>query len=288
MSFIDLKLHAKNESMDEYLASPAMSASKCKAFLRSPKHFKAEFIDGFKKKSAALEFGDICHAAILEPSRFLKYVIVEPEFTGLTKDGKESKQSGEAREKKKVWYEALAPENIIVTAQQQIDLIGIINSVKEHDVAREKLEKGIPEHSFYFTDPVTKLPCKFRPDFLTEDGWILDIKTTTDARNKIFMRSVDKYEYNISAAFSTMGFREIFGQDPRGYVFIAVEKECPWDCGVHVADAFVLETGKDSIAKAMALAKRCFEENRFPGCQEGQAENISMPPWRSFEWTMDS
>lgn len=268
---LDWKKNAVVETNDAYHQNNAMSASRIKTILRSALHFKSEWIDGFREEpTPAMRFGQLCHAAILEPERFQRHVLYAPDVDRRTKEGK-----AEYSEFEKL----IAPESIIVKQKEAEQIKGMIDSVRNHPVAVQLLSRGIAEHSFYFDDSVTGIRCKFRPDWLTEDGYIINLKSTTDASREAFTKQLSNLQYDIAAAISMVGFRQIFNQDARAYVYLAVEKERPWACNVFVADAIIIEKGEELFRQGMARYAECLKDNYWPG-YSNEAENISLAPWR--------
>lgn len=264
---VDIAAHARKEPSDVYHARPEMSASKVKAVLRSLAHFKSEFIDEEgKKDTPSLRFGTIVHTALLEPARFMKCHVIEPALNKNTNAFKD-------------WKAALHPEAIPLSAGDADAVVRIIHAVKAHPVASSLLAKGIAEHSYFFTEAQTGVACKMRPDYLTEDGWIVDIKTAHDASREAFTRAIGQHRYDISAGLYSEGFRTIFGQMPRGYVYVACETDAPYCCAVYVADETVCEKGLEDARRALWLYKHAAERNEWPGYQSTEAENISLPHW---------
>lgn len=263
-----------NDTMEQYLANPAMSASKCREILRSPLHFKTRYIDPFEEnETPALRFGKLAHAALLEPRRFLENFRVEPDVNRRTNAGKEALAA---------WHASLPQGAIALDGEEAKAIVGMCDALMAHPVASGLLKNGVAEHSLYWQNEATGMACKIRPDYLTEDGWLINVKTSLDASRKEFTRDIGTYDYHLGAAMQTMGFRAKFGHDPKGYVFVVCEKKPPYAVAVYVADDSVIEIGTDGVMRALQRAKACFSENRWPGYQE-EAENISVPYWMMAE-----
>ena len=196
-----------------YHKHPAINSGKIIEVLRSPLHYKSRFIDGNERKQTpAMLFGQICHAALLEPHRFQENFVIKPEF------------KGEGSRKAKAEWEASLPPAAIVLDQEDADtIVGMTASLLKHPGAAFLLKQGIAEQSLYFEDEVTGLPCKVRPDFLSESGFVINFKTTTDASKRSFSRDIWTYKYHIAAGLYLTGFKKVFGREAKGYAFIAVE-----------------------------------------------------------------
>lgn len=262
------------ESMEDYHKNPAIGASKINLMLKSPAHYKWYCLDGNEKKETpALWFGKIAHLAMLETEEFnLRFVL-------------EAKFAGTGSRKAYADWEASLPTGTIILSDSEYETlrwmsINLKNEKQYPDVVQFMKKPGVREHSFYFTDPVTGLQCKFRPDFLTEDGWIMDLKTTTCSRTQDFERNLRTYGYHVSAAFYCYGFEQVFGYKPRGYVFVPIEKTAPYIPAVLTAsEATVITAGEIDFRKGLNLIKECTEKNYWPGYQRG-VENVSIPDYQ--------
>lgn len=267
-----MTLHSKavKEPMEFYQKHPAISGTKIKTMLRSPAHFKDRYIDGNEDKpTPAKQFGILAHTAILEPKLFQEHMVLKPEFKG---EG--------SRKAKKEWEESLPPTALVMDQEEADEILGMIASVQNYEVAASLLRKGIAEHSFYYNDPDTGTPCKFRPDYVTEDGWLVNIKTAASAQRHDFMSAMVRFGYHVSVAHELIGYRAIYGHDAKGYAFVVIEKGRPFVCAVYSPDTAVVDIGETERKHGMKLIMECYasQDWRF---QRG-AENISVPNWKMY------
>ncbi len=87
------------------------------------------------------------------------------------------------------------------------------------------------EQSLFWTDPVTGLPCKCRPDGVIEyNGMplIVDLKSTSCKSVQQFYDTIIKYGYDRQAAWYEDGYYQCFESVPQ-FMFIAVQKVAPFD-----------------------------------------------------------
>jgi hypothetical protein len=249
-------------------------------FLRSPQHFHSAYVMGIKQKNTeSLKFGNMIHCLILEPEKFKKLYVVEPEFTGYTKDGKLSNLSGEAKEKKKAWYSELSPGAQVVE-QKHLDAVeGMANAIVKHPIAKEVFKEGLSEVTGYYRDPETGLKCVIRPDRInTRLHALVDLKTTENASLAAFQRSLVNYGYENQNFMYDFGYEQITSKKAEMNIFVAIEKEPPYAVAVYVADESVKDCGSRGYRKAMKGIKQCLETGIWPGYQT-EAQNISMPAW---------
>lgn len=287
----DFKAFMKeNLSAEEYHADKtAMSSTGIRKILKqSPAHFLSHWTgmdddDGDVEKEH-FRYGRIVHMALLEPKEFLNRYVIEPEFTGKTKDGKESKQSKEAKDKRAAWWAQQHESAIIVTQQEYNDLIGTVGSIQSHEQARNILRNGMFECSGWFRDPETGVKCRFRPDCLTPDPEnpsrvvLVDFKTTRDSSEGLFSHHMAEYQYQVQLAFYALGLRSIYGEYPTQIGILYVEKTAPYDVGLTWLDDDDFEDGMRRVRHALEIYKVCRERNQYPGRQK-EAKIIRLPKW---------
>lgn len=263
----EIRSKAVKEPSASYFAHPSMSCSMIREILRSPAHFKYRYIDGHKDKDTPAKlFGTITHTALLEPRRFLDQYVIAPDLNKNTNAYKD-------------WKAGLPAETLILKREEADAIITMCENVSSHPVAGDLLRGATMEHSLYFEEEETGIQCRVRPDAITDDGYVVDLKTTRNASREQFMRSIANYRYDISAGLYTHAFERVFKQPPKGYVFIAIESDAPYSVAVYIADASVVEVGLAAARRGLKAWKACVEADRWPGYQDDVAENISLPHW---------
>lgn len=247
---------------EEYHAFPAVSAHGLMAIRRSAAHYLYARMNP-KPPSDAKSFGTLTHFMLLEPEVLRARFVHEPVFMGLTKEGKESTQSKDAREKKKAWHAALAPDAIVCTPDDVAGLMWIIKNLRAHPTASQLLREGAAEVSGFAQDPVTGYDIKCRWDFL-RPGYGIDVKTCKNASYEAFHHDAYKYGYDITAAQYLTVHKQLYGEEGQ-YVFIAIENEPPHEIAVYLADPAFIEKGHQRRSKAILRLTECIEQQRFPG-----------------------
>jgi len=265
----DFKPHWRFDlTNEEYHADKtAVSSTGLKKILKSPLSFYSSHVLGIREEETdAFRFGSAFHMALLEPKEFAKSFIVAPEFKGL----------GSVAAKKE-WRENQKKDAVILKEKEYADLIEMINSVERHPFACSILKNGRSEVSGYFTDPVTGIKCRIRPDFMhLGEGVLLDVKTTTDVESKKFSRTLWEYRYDFQMAFYSLGMELITGKPVRYPLYLAIEKKHPFECAVYSVDDIVLQKGKSDYDIAMKKLKECIESRSWLGYQN-KIETISLP-----------
>lgn len=237
----------------------------------SPAHFKARVIDGVEKKeSKAFREGNLIHAAILEPERFSKLMVVRPKFDMRTNAGKAESKAWDSEN-----------EGRISVSESELEMLrGICNSLLKKRTLLAMINAAKKEISGFFRHEATGIALKFRPDaILVDQGLVLDIKSTTDASLKGFDYAIRDYSYYVKAAFYLAGASALLGRPVEHYSWIAVEKAPPYDIAVYNMCPIYAEAGKKEFEELMQKLDRCLEKNEWPGYQGEESEYTSPPEW---------
>ena len=196
-------------SNEEYHAVDGLSSTQFDLMRKSMAAFK--YRKEFKKESVAFDEGDLIHNTILLP-HLVETNYLEAETKGLD-TVKADKQRAENPDKTIVgqgqigWAKELA---------RKVDLIygGYIRPAYK-------------EVSFFHYDKPTGLMFKCRPDIYDKErGYILDIKSSKATNHREFLRVLEDYDYDLSAAwyFDTL---KLCGYPVEIVGWIVVPKEAP-------------------------------------------------------------
>lgn len=260
-----------NIAFDVYAKSEGINSSGLKEILRSPAHYyEYRYNRVQEKESDALLFGKLFHYAVLEPELFHKNYVVMPKHDMRSKAGKELMEEWEKT------YVKL--EAIIVPEKFKDKLLQMVDKLLNHSKARKLLEKGHRETTLFWNDIETGELCKARPDFISEKGHIIDLKTSKDAREAKFSRDMWEYQYHIQAAHYCSGGRHTQTFDPNVFIFLVIEKEPPFEIGIYPAGTSVLGVGDQWRSKAMEIYSKCRKLNQWPG-YNASFRTIELPRW---------
>ena len=254
-------------SKKEYISKSGLDAA-----AKSGVHW-LDYKEGKKAApTAALRVGSAFHALILEPDVFENEFIYKPETTTktwlLTKEGKAWKQDQEDAGR------------TVLTLEEKEHLQRMSKSLLECPPAKKLLAAaGKSEQSYFWEDKETGLGCKCRPDYIFDDGsTIVDLKTTTDASYRGFLRSISNFRYHVQAGWYTHGLEQATGVRPERFIFIAVEKLPPYGVGVYQADLYMTVNGYDQAKIDLKKIAKWEKEGVYPNyCTDIQ--QISLPSW---------
>jgi exodeoxyribonuclease VIII len=121
---------------------------------------------------------------------------------------------------------------------------------------QELLEGAEVEASYYWRDPGSNLLLKARPDLVNKKKRILlDFKTTTDASFNSFRRSIANFSYDIQSAFYLDGVNAALGTDFNRFIFVAVEKQAPYEIALYELDEASIDVGRDLYKQGIKKLK---------------------------------
>lgn len=245
----------------------AVSSTKLKLLLKSPRLYLAA-LSGKVHSTASQSLGTAVHAALLEAARFDADYLVTPKFNRRTKSGKAEEAA---------YYRTHAGKQFISKGDAYI-ISRVRESITEHNNARRLLRGGTSEQAIFFRDPRTGLMCKVKLD-LIGDAAIVDVKTTTDASETEFRRTIGLLHYDLSAYMYQLAVKETTGKE-KPFVFIAAETEEPFNTAVYIASQKTLNDGRIKFEKAMDTLSYCLSSGDWFGYQrQGIPQEIDTPGW---------
>jgi len=258
----------------------ALRSSHLKQLKQSPAHFKYA-LENPREETEALRQGKLIHSAFECPEKFLDTHVVEPVFEGRTQDGKltTSANCKEVKEKRAAWLASQKPDVVIMTQADSDMIVGMTNAVSKHKLASRLLKDGIREVSGWVEDPETGVLLQYRPDFIHEAGYIIDLKSTRNAATWAFTHDIfsDRgFFYLLQAAHYTYCAKLMGHNKHDSFTFIAVEKTPPYGLNVISLSEHHLEAGEAWRRKLTKLYAECLEKDQWP-CYDERAVSPDIP-----------
>jgi exodeoxyribonuclease VIII len=254
----------------EYFAHPGVSKSSLDDFARCPAYYHAAHIARTVKRETtpAMQFGSLLHGLVLEGRA--DYHTKPDGMTFASKDGK-------------AWKEA-HQDKPILSADTAAELQAMASAILRHPHAAPLFGKGQAELAMFGTHKETGLAIKGRADWvgLADFGKhrLVDIKTTADASNAAFSRSIATYRYHVQAAMYCELAKQN-GYQVDDFYFIAIEKGDVPLINVRVLSQAAIELGKITLDAQLRDLKACSESDFWPdysGADNGPGV-IDLPPW---------
>ena len=217
------------------------------------------------EQTPAMLMGSAIHMAILEPNEFTSKFFVLPEGDGRTKAVKDAKAEAEAK------------GLICLSHDQGLDILGIVHAFHSHATAPSIIEEGRPEVSIFWEDQDTGLLLKARPDWLRDDGDVMDLKTTTDARWRSFEKTIYDLRYHVQAAMIEDGLKAL-GLPFENFLIVAVEKEAPYCMAVYRLAPEAIELGRKAYRADLSKLAAYLRDGGWEG-YPFEVQTIGLPTW---------
>lgn len=280
-ALLDLEdgLHAEFPADDYHARIPGVaSKGALDEIARSPARYKA-WLDGkVREETPALSLGKAIHMALLEPDRFARTYLIAPDFGPCRKTADCSSERAKDNKTRRDAWRAEHAGAVLLDSRDGATTLGMVRAVVEHPTASALLLDGIAEATLKWRDPETGLVCKGRPDYYLPDiATCLDIKSTVDAREDSFSRSIFNYGYHRQEAHYSDGFREV-KLPLEDYLLLAIEKEPPFDLSIWQLDDDARAVGREQVRAAMLKMAHFHALNEWPGYPIG-IHPISLPAW---------
>lgn len=253
---------ADYHGMLDYVSNSYLSKlNKCPAAAKIPQEDIPAFV-----------FGRACHAYVLEGEAvFFKEFCVAPELNKRTNEGKALFAEFQAQNSGKD----------VITSDDYNKIIEISAAVSNHSFAKAVLADGKSEQSVFWTDAATGIKCKCRPDRIPSNGAgvLVDLKTTSDAGEYGFTRSVSSYGYARQAAFYLDGVNAATGSSFDAFVFVAVEKEAPFRVETYLLDEEFLAWGRYEYRRLLEVEMECRKDGNYPNYQTNELVTLYKPKY---------
>lgn len=253
----------------------AISKSRLARMSVCPSYFKWHEDNPQEQTKDMLE-GSAFHKIVLEPDTFGKEFVVAPKFDRRTKEGKIAYNE----------FCEMVQSGISVINEEQYEMIcGMRESILRNPYAR-KLLNGNIEQSMYFTDDMTGVECKVRPDVWRKVGdriAVIDLKSTRSAMPNDFSRDVVKYHYDLQTYMYSYGVSKVMGVPIENvdFVFIAVEKEPPYLINVFQADNYIFQKGEADFREYVGTYAECMKTGNWYGLngEHDVINNLTLPSY---------
>ena len=246
----------------EYHSLPRLSASGAKTLLKSPARYKWER-EHPAKPTAAMEFGTMLHALVLEPHVFQARYALAPDVDRRTKDGKAA-------------LEAWQADNVgkLAVSVDDWDRVHRMARNVEASGAGDLMVGGkMEEPILWERDGV---PLKAKLDCLGKDS-IIDLKTTSADDEDGIQRAAWSFGYHISAAAYQEAAEVVTGRRlPK--VFVFVQSVAPYDVVILEASDDFIAKGREQWDRAVRLFAACSEFDDWPGMAAQFVSGKLTPP----------
>jgi exodeoxyribonuclease VIII len=239
----------------QYEAIEALSFTGLKELLKSPAHYQ-QWKATPSEETKALLIGKAVHLAVLKNADFLSTYAMAPECDRRTKEGKAIWQAS---------MDSLAPGQV----QLNFDDYNLVLSIADgafkicQDAGIDCLKQdGWRECAL--TAKSKETPLKGIPDLISDDGYIYDLKTTSDsAGERSALSTILNFKYHLQAAHY-INLAHAHRSDVRGFRVILVEKDAGHQGAIYEIAGDLLERGRKEVERAYSIYDQCSATKQWP------------------------
>lgn len=261
----------------EYHADKTSYSSSLIKLLDCPAKAK-HYMDNGSEYKDAYRLGTAIHTLVLEPEKFDSEFLTGIDCARRSKDDKAEwaafyKEHGFCgaydwviNNPASTWNGQFSKETgkHIVSNDEISDLHEIRDAVYANPDALELLEKGAAEQSIYAQDPETGLRLRVRPDFLSEAGFISDLKSIPDVDDWSIDKAIANYGYDLSQAMY-QHVTQLATGEWLPYCFIFVSKSKPAMCRVIALSEESAQKGWEKYQANKAKLAECLSTGEWSG-----------------------
>jgi hypothetical protein len=189
--------------------------------------------------------------------------------------------------------EAYAVGAVPLLAHEYEQVQEMAAALRAHPIASKLFDpkRGVPEQSLFWRDPVTKVVCRARLDWLPDrvDGIrmiIGDYKTCASAETKAATKAIHTHGYHQQADWYLDGIYALDLADKAAFVFVFQEKTAPYLVNVVEADQDFMKWGRVLNDKARDVYRHCMETGVWPGYSD-EVELAQLPPYADKQYEID-
>lgn len=232
-------------SPEEYHASPGLSYSSLKQFATSPAHYQA-----YLRKEHEREYlGTGTHMRTLERDRFDRIHTVIKDRRG--------KRADEAKELE-------AAGRFVVNESEYESICRMSDAITSDADCRALLCSGKAEQSVFWKDPATGLLLRCRPDWLRDDGVMVDLKYFNSVDPREVEKQVWRMRYHWQSAFYLDGGKAALGVNHSFFAHIIVTDADPFVARPFVLVDACLEKARLEYRPLLEKYSECKRTNHWP------------------------
>jgi exodeoxyribonuclease VIII len=224
-----------------------------------------------REETKALRMGTAIHCAVLEPERFARSYLAQPDLgDGRTKAGKEARAA---------WDASRDPSAIVLDADEHELVVRCATATREHHAVRELLRGGHAEQVLTWTDEETGLACKGRLDYLAP-AYLIDLKSMRAETLGAFAREVAGRLYHGQLAWYLDGAIASKRVDALAsqVICIGIQTVEPYDVVPGRIMPEDIERGRALYRGLLRRYVECRAANWWPGLAPGVV-NLQLPMW---------
>lgn len=257
---------------------------------KTPMHYRHWLTAPDMADTPALILGRAFHHIVLQPDLFTKIYIPEqkhPYNRPSLRQINAKKPSDETLKAIAYWRDWNTENDgkIELDEESMAKVVGMYDSVMLDPIAGPALARGRSEVVARWKDDRTGLECKAMFDCWLDDVFVLpDLKSTDDASDEGFPRSMAKWRYHVQAAHYCAAVKALTGEEA-SMPFIAVEKEAPYAVNIQRLGPESMRRGNEIRDRAMDKLNECLATDEWPGYRgkEGGVATVELPAYAFYD-----
>lgn len=221
-----------------------------------------------------MRFGSLVDMALFEPDRFEAETVVIPADA----PKRPAERSVNAANPKRETLQAIAwwkefdnrhPGAEQLTQDEARRINAILDRIYSHKTASRLIGgAGRAQASMFWTDPVTGLRMRGRPDYLHPEDILVDLKKVRSVNARDFRWQVRDLRYDVQLALYGDAYQQITGRKIREHAWIAFESEDPFHVVTYRAPEDMLERGRTLYRRDIDTLAECLRTNTWPSYSE--------------------
>jgi hypothetical protein len=259
------------DNIEYHKDTKRISKSGLDLIAKSPYHYWYEKINPnriYRQQTDEMILGSALHTIVFEHHKFdLEYAIA-PDVNRRTNKGKQELSE----------FQQATGNRTLLKPSEYETIVAMKKAIWENPAVQVLLSHGIAEHTLDWQEPMTGALCKIRPDWLSNTGFICDLKSTEDASEAAFARTVVNYRYDVQGGFYVDGVTAATGVVPKGFIFIVVEKKPPFMTALYCLSERDLDLGRQKYLKDLNTYQECLKTGIWQGYSQGVKE-LKLPDW---------
>lgn len=273
---IDMVDYHRNPNL---LPAPSLSSSGAKKLLgQSPFHFWFDSPMNPDRppepEAPHFNIGKAAHDLLLLSDRWPDAYHVLPEGFAWNKTKAMPEAIAEAEEGREAGKTLLRFEEAATVHR-------VAASLQRSELARAALTNGESEVTLAWQDKETGVWLRARPDFLpAKRAIITDLKfmAASHCSPDGFRKAIHNFGYHQSAALYGDGIKEVFGERPKNWLHVVVEKDEPHCVALYELPGEDIERGRWLNRRAIRLFADCLSADHWPGYADEPVQ-VGLPGW---------
>lgn len=253
--------------MNDLFQKPAISKTGLDKIEVSPLDYWYSFVNPYANPyvpNSDTVFNEALRMAFFDPTEFSKKYVKMPLLNKRTAIGKSELAN---------LSEITQQNNQILLSSSDYDLIAVLISELQKNkclgILKQHGKIGEPTR---FIDGDSGAVIKFRPHYMQEGIFVLDLATTDKSNQDSFIKEVNNFKLHKRAAI------QLDGTGCSNFIFIRVEKTEPYKIGIHTLEQRAIEYGRLKYKQNAKTYAECLASDNWKGLSETINE-VSLPEW---------